>query len=77
LVFKGSKKVFFVLLVLSKPQQNYRKGSAGLQGCNFREFPLWGKRIRILSNCSLIGYRKFFFIENKIDFLKKLVAEWV
>ena len=69
--------MFFVLLVLSKPHQKYRTGSAGLPGCNSREFPVLKQGIIILRIYPSIGYIKFTFIENKIDFLKKLVADWV
>ena len=67
--------MFFVLLVLSKPHQKYRKGSAGLQGCNSREFPVLKQGIILLRIYPAIVYIKFIFIENKIDFLKKFVAD--
>ena len=69
--------MFFVLLVLSEPHQKYRKGSAGLPGCNSREFPVLKQGIILLRIYPSIGYIKFTFIENKIDFLKKLVADRV
>lgn len=34
-IFQGTEEVFFVLYVLSKPRENYRRGSRGLRVCNF------------------------------------------